>query len=323
MLDAMPTRSMPTPRAPARKQLVARLRKYTPRTMDTVVAYIGRADGRNKVNAVENGGFLSVGGTRELDALANALEVRPSWTNDLASALSYLMFADRLDYFWHHQFRVLYPDRAEPLRMMDWEPATISMALGFVLGWNDHAVYQGYLAHALLNRGFHLAEGFEERHRRGHAFMLRLFAAARNDGTGHRFPQWAHSVPVYEQLLRSWRDPAPENLAPLLIEACDHHLEQGKLDTSQEFFDFGDDRVARVPVEVLMLLRLRESAGLRNPRLDHPLMEAPFDALPAPVPMPEPDELMRGALARARADWPNMDSVLSLDSIRAAAKLGA
>ncbi len=50
-------------------------------------------------------------------------------------------------------------------------------------------------------------------------------------------------------------------------------------------------------------------------------MEAPFEQLPDASSVPEPNELMRGTLARARTDWPNLDSVLSLDAVRAPAKL--
>jgi len=51
------------PAVPSRKQIVSRLRKFTPRTMERANAYDNRADG-NPVNAVSRVSYLSVGGTR-------------------------------------------------------------------------------------------------------------------------------------------------------------------------------------------------------------------------------------------------------------------
>lgn len=65
-----------------------------------------------------------------------------------------------------------------------------------------------------------------------------------------------------------------------------------------------------------MVLRLREMIGLLNPMLNHPLMEAPFDRLPEAQPAVDPDDLMKQTLARARPDWPSIDEVISLESIK-------
>ena len=264
------------PGVPSRKQLASRLRRYTPRTIDRAIAYNNRADD-NPVNTISWVSFLSNGGTRQLEALANALESKPSWPSDLAGSLSYDLFAERLSFFWHRQFRVMFPAHPQPLRQTDWEAATVTMALAFMLGWHERAVTQGYIATAALNQGYSLAIGYDERHRRGHAFMLRLFASWRNDGTGHRFPVWARTVPVYETLLQRWRSADASGLGPLLQAAGGHHLEQGIQDRNNAFHDFGDDRLTRVPLEILMMLRLRELEGLAIPSVDHPLMEAPFD----------------------------------------------
>ena len=228
---------LPMPGPPSRKQLVPKLRKYTPRTMDRTVAYNSRCDD-NPVNAISWVSFLSVGSTRQLDAIANALEAKPNWETDIGNSLSYLMFADRLSFFWHRQFRFVFADHPQPLRMMDWESMTLTMGLAFAIGWRELAEFQGCLTTATLNRAYHLANGQDERHRRGHAFMCRLFASWRRDGTGHRFPAWAHGVPAYEQLLDRWRSADTPELERLLLSACDHHLEQGTLDTEKRLLRF-------------------------------------------------------------------------------------
>jgi len=305
--------------APSRKQIVSQLRKYTPRTMDRAVAYNRRTDD-NSVNAVSWISYSSVGAARQLDALADALEAKGGWADALGGAVAYEMFADQLSFFWHRQFRQEFANSPQPLRLMDWEPMTTTMALGFVLGWREQATYQGYLVAAVLNRDYHLAVGYDERHRRANAFMLRLFANWRSDGTGHAFPLWASSVPVYEQLIERWRTADPGEVQQMLLEACDHHLAEGGPDKKNKYFDFGDDRLARVPLEIIMVLRLREFEGLANPKLDHALMEAPFDTLPRGVAVPAADEYMRGTLARAKTDWPQFESATALETVKAAAR---
>ena len=302
-------------KALSRKQLISQLRKYTPRTMDRAIAYNARADD-NPVNAVSFVSYWSVGSTRELDAIASALEGRSTWVNELAAAVQYQLFADKLSFFWHCRFRVVFPEHTQPLRLMDWEAMTETMAQAFLLDWRELASYQGYLAIAALNQSFHLASGYDERHRRGHAFMLRLFASWRGDGTGHRFPSWAHSVAVYERLLERWREGDNAELEKLLLEACDVHFEQSVRDKKNSYHDFGDDRIARVPLEILMVIRLREIMGLSVPSLEHPLMEAPFDRLPHEVPVPAPDEYMRGTMNRVTKDWPLFDAETAVETVK-------
>jgi hypothetical protein len=133
---------------------------------------------------------------------------------------------------------------------------------------------------------------------------------------GRRFPTWAHGVPIYEQLIERWRIADSRELEGMLLQACDHHLEQGVLDKKNAHFDYGDDRIARVPLEIFMLLRLREIEGLPIPKLNHPLMEAPFEKMPNTVPVPAADEFMQGTLSRAITDWPQFEREVSLDAIK-------
>jgi hypothetical protein len=309
----------PPARVPTRTQLIPRLRKYTPRTMNGALEYNARTDD-NAVLAVETVCYTSVGSTRMLDAIANALEGQPSWLQDLGGSLSYLMFAHRMSYFWHIQFRLLFPDHPQPLRVIDWEQMATSMAHAFILGWHEPAVFHGYLTHAALNQDYQLRISYQQDHRRAHAFLLRLFASWRNDGVGHCFPEWAYTVPVYEELLKRWRLASADELGPLIERACEHHLSEARMDTSREKFDFGDDCISLVPLEILMIFRLREIERLQVPRVKHPLLATPFDRLPPPSAVPEPDEFMRGTRARARKDWPVLESVLSIAVVSEAAK---
>ena len=186
------------------------------------------------------------------------------------------------------------------------------MAMAFMLGRIDEGVYQGYLAYAALNRTYQLQLSYEEMHRRGHVFMLRLFAAWQGD-VSHAWPSYAYDEPIYEGILERWNEPDTEALTPWLLAACDRHTHQGKRETEKIFYDFSGH--PRTPLEILLLFRLRELVGLQNPVLDHPLMEAPFDRLPDPGPAYVPDDLVCGTLARVRQDWPEFDEVVSLKNV--------
>ncbi len=108
-------------------------------------------------------------------------------------------------------------------------------------------------------------------------------------------------------------EPDPDVLKPWLLAACDRHTHQSQVDTESVFYDFSS--FPRMPLEILFLFRLREMVGLKNPHLEHPLMEAPFDRLPIPQLPYAPDEFVLGTLARVRKDWPNFDDLVSLPAI--------
>jgi len=301
---------------PTRKTLIKGLRNYTPWTMSQAAAYNARLDGKNKHKATSSIDYRGTGGRYQMDAIATALEGGNNWKPELARSLGYLMFADRLGYFWHGQYNILFPHMKGQLRMMDWLSMTDSMAFSFLLGWIEQAIYQGCLTYATLNRQYQLKESYEQHHRRAHAFMLRLFSDWRGDGLSHAWPSWGTDVPVYNGILERWRDPNPQVLTPWLLAACDRHTQESRYDTEKESHNFGDLRLARTPIEILLVFRLRHLEGLTNPVVDHPLMESPFDCLPERQPPFAPDEMMQGTLKRAREDWPQFDQVTSIEALR-------
>lgn len=276
--------------------------------------YAPREEHWNVTRFIESQDYRTVALHEECLAILSALEGRSSWVEELAFTLRYYLFYDRLDYFWHTQSTHFHD--GDGLEMMNFERVVNSMAYAFMLGWTDAAIYQGYLTFAVLNQD-HLLVRYGIGHKHAHTFMLRLFADWQSHDISHPFLDWAYEVPLYEGLLQHWREPDPEVIKPWLQAACEYHAHHAKQDTSRTFFDFGDFRIMRTPLEIHMILRLRELSGLANPLIEHELMALPFDRLLPIQPVLPADELMQGTLKRVREEWPNFDEVTALDSLKA------
>lgn len=297
------------------RRVLKDLRLGSSRNMDAARAYNSRQEPSNVNNVVPDTAYYAMGAQIQLNAIAAAFEGSDQWKLNLADALLYRTFGNRLCYFWHYQFDILFPSHKQPLADLSFASMTESMAFAFMLGQTEQAVYQGYLTYATLNCQYQLGLEYRDGHCRAQAFMLRLFADWREDGLHHEWPSWAYDTPVYNGILERWREPDPQILAPWLLAACDRHTHEGRYSNSKTYYDFGDQRTARTPLEIHFIFRLRELIGLSNPQLDHPLMAPPFDRLPETQPPLEPDELMQATLARVREDWPHFDGVTSLEAL--------
>lgn len=311
VINVEPTHIGIGPKWPTRKSLIKVLQVSSPASVDKIRNYISRTDLKNFRNVVESSTFSLIANQQEAVAMSLALEGKV-WPPTLAYSTAYRLFADKLDYFWHYNFRLIFPEHPSPLRMFSHERAIVGLGYACVLGWQAEAIYQGYLIHSALKKNYQLVLPYETEPWRGHLFMIRLFAEWRGD-VSHQWPSHAYDEPIYESLLEKWRTPDPEALIPWLLAACDRHTHQAAPETRNTFCDFSDPPLARTPIEILMLLRLREFIGLENPVIEHPLMEMPFDRLPEPQASYGLDEIMRGTYERARTDWPSLDDVLSLD----------
>lgn len=255
-------------------------------------------------------------GRYRADKILALSPTNPDWLAELAHWTRYYQVGIRSTFFWHHQFRIIFPDHPQGGRRgFNIEYAAQMMGVMALLGWREATAYQGCLTHAALRRNYQLELQYQEEHRRAQSFMLRLFADWAGD-VSHQWPGYAYDEPIYEALLTRWRAPNPEDLVPCLLAACDRHTHQVRRDTQKDFYDFQNVGLTRTPIEILFLFRLREWEGLQNPLLDHPLMARPFDKLPPEQAVPEFDELMQGVLKRAREDWPNYDDVLALQALK-------
>ena len=105
-------------------------------------------------------------------------------------------------------------------------------------------------------------------------FILQLYSQAR----GIRFPldhldaNPFASMQTYEPLLHLWQTTNMDAFQPALLTACDTHLYRSKPPTKGTTPEFATLTDMLYPAEILMLLRLREVAGLTTPTFDHPLL---------------------------------------------------
>ena len=306
------------------KTIVSNLKKtdydfHISQETKSIEDYVTRSDIERKIPNIRNitadDPLLDMGCELSWKQLISALENKP-WLEDLAKWVRYYEVGALQRFFWHYQFKIVFPNHPQGgLTMYYIRSASEMMAINSLLGWKDAVVQQGYMNIAALNRGYETRNMLEYEHRRAQAFMLRLFCDWVGD-VSHRWPSYAYDEPIYEALIQHWRTPNPEDLVPCLLAACDRHTHQTGRDSSKNFYDFSIPALMRVPIEILFLFRLREWEGLTNPTFDHPLMAAPFDKLPETQPIPELDALMQGVLKRAREDWPNYDEVLSLSNLK-------
>jgi hypothetical protein len=201
-------------------------------------------------------------------ALLMALAARKRWQFNALLWLNCYLVGLGQSYYWHDRIpKVLAGKR---LSMMTFILNASALGVIAMLGLRETLVKQAYMTLAAAKRGF-MAESYSHDQRRAQLFMLRLTM----DWLGHTgldWPAYAHDEPIYEELLSIWRTPDPQALVPALLRACDRHTFQTGRETERRRLDFHEHLcLDRVPVEILLLFRLREWEGLSNPVLDHPL----------------------------------------------------
>jgi len=105
--------------------------------------------------------------------------------------------------------------------------------------------------------------------------------------------------PVLNELFAHWRDPDLSGMQEALLWLCDYYTHRT---ARKDGTEFGNDLLhTRFPALVLAWFRLRESLGLSNPIIDHPLMRPHYARLPPPQPF-YTDELLDGVIARLRRE---------------------
>lgn len=114
-----------------------------------------------------------------------------------------------------------------------------------------------------------------------------------------------YASPAYDAVLAAWRSEDPAAVVEPLLAACDWHTHEcmfSRSDRPSKQVDFIDDSYMGWPIDVLMVLRLRDAIGLANPPPPaRPLMQMPLGACGPPWPAPR-DLLFQVVARRAQQE---------------------
>lgn len=168
-------------------------------------------------------------------------------------------------------------------------------AFGAVIGCTHEAFSLAKLQVAGLQRGYYEFGGAPTSN-----FILRLILEFLGEHTAFIQAGGLPTVPVLHGLATYWRAPNPQTVEPWLLAACDFHTHNcsGK---DRNRGEFANAKFARIPIEILLVLKLRQLLGLENPILDHPLMQSSFGLPPSDVDFSDLDEGEDTLLGRVRA----------------------
>ena len=109
-------------------------------------------------------------------------------------------------------------------------------------------------------------------------------------------------------LFEHWRDSDLRPLQAHLNWLCDYYTHRTPGADGMEFASWS--RLHRHPALILAFLRLRGQLGLDTPDIDHPLMRAPYAALPASQPVYTDAPLEQVLDRLRREELPNLGGSL-------------
>ncbi|MBB4842645.1 hypothetical protein HNP55_001160 [Paucibacter oligotrophus] len=253
-----------------------------------------------------NGDLARVSNAQRWIAIQSCLKGDPNYAATWVRAAAYEFWGARADHrfdeFMLQDFRN--GGRPQYLGMLRLRSAVSGLARVFLLGWQQETLsLMRWVLSALPHGAYFDAD--ETSHPRAQFFVLRLLAS--HFGlTMPLDPLFAHEEPIYEFLIEHWRTPDPSHLVQALLAALDRHTHQSvRAKRSGPEFDFPFDEDWYFPYEVLVVLKLRELAGLANPSaeaLAHPLTATPLGRLSAPTPV-YTDATLDGVVKRMREEF--------------------
>jgi len=235
-----------------------------------------------------------------------ALKQEAGFEPVLIRSAAYRYWAERVQ----HRFdRFMLQDfqsggRPQYLPMLRFQSAVSCLAHVFLLGWQDWALALNRQVLASLNGGGYF-DADEAAHPRAQCFVLKLLSVH----FGLEYADQRHFTrdePVYGFLSEHWRTEDTATLQEALLAALDRHTHQSvRPKRNGPAFDFSFDEDWYFPYEVLVVLKLREMAGLPNPpaeALAHPLTGTALGRLPPATPVYSEDTL-DGVVLRLREEF--------------------
>ena len=251
-------------------------------------AILGYVDGKASLGSAEMACMIL--GTRyECAGVARV------WSGDLAG-LEDMQHGMRLKALHYHILRIIWGVQHKGLHL-NLHKVALSLGLAATVGASTDASWlYGACADLRFNEFAYPIPNMKAAN-----FVVQIYAA------GHSLPQPAgyEIEEPFATLFNSWDHPDSAVLTEPIMSVCDYHIAQtGQL--SNRTPEFNETIYQVMPVEVLMVYRLREARGLENPDVDHPVMRSPFGRL-YPVREVEPLPLLAKVRARAAtfSGWAN------------------
>jgi len=140
-------------------------------------------------------------------------------------------------------------------------------------------------------------------------FILDLYSKVFNKEYSDQRVYLPDDYGVYAKVLKEWDSSDLKNLELLVYKMCEYHLTKNittlkkhiELEDDGEAVEYVDVNTFIIPYEILTWLKLREKAGLKNPKtFTHPLMNTPIakmfldikESLPKPTELPYTKKLL-------------------------------
>jgi len=229
-----------------------------------------------------------------------------AWSSALAAESFVADYTSRMiDLYIHALFPTRFKGRI--LQMLSLKNVATS-AFGFVAASEAHGLNLARLQARAFAKGYF----FDDKSYPIFAFMLNLFA----DYLGEPLiplSEKQQTEPSLVWLGANWRHPEAVALEEACLEACDYHTWRCA-PTEVDFNEFDTGAWMRIPIEMLLMFKLREKLGLDNPKIEHPLFEVLPDRIPAPHGF-QPDELVSRVRARMHQDGYDESAIARLYEI--------
>ena len=251
----------------------------------------------NMISAMQDLGRTGL--SDECFAIRDALRGDTNWYERWCKAVAYLYWSECFDHRWHQHAQLEFERGERPQRLR-----TMGLVHGLgacvghcvALGWFDFGVDLARRCFDAIDQDWCYDGGDDFGLRRTQHFVLRLVAAWQG-WPARELPRCAHDEPIFNALIERWRTPDASALAQPILHACDRHTHQSRYDNAKgEYFDLYQE-AWYTPFEILALYRLRESLGLANPQVEHPLLDTPLGRLHEIRP-PWTDPLLDAVVAR-------------------------
>ncbi len=191
-----------------------------------------------------------------------------------------LLLTSKLAYTWHTYCNNK-PDRRKPFKRIT--PEIFGLGLGLNSLYSTRQDFDDLLAITLAANDRDYCREFVSYKNNTYIFMIMLAT----DFAGLPQRNWDHYLnpePFLTQVLDHWADEDPTAyLNELLVQLCNRHTHHTRAATEKNPHDFAGPVLAHIPIEVLMIERLRQWKGLSPVSVDHKLMQTGLAKLPGEV----------------------------------------